>query len=149
MVEYKTLDTPQVKGRFDPEDGILYVSYHGVLTPDVTRAVYGWMGELIAQAGGDISLARGSVYDFRDVTDFDAHNLTSVQRQSAQVQDQANLQNHPVALVVDTMKQEQFVKLFMKLTAQEDRKRIVHSVEGALQFIKLFLARVKQGEETR
>lgn len=147
-MEYKTLDTSQVKGRFDPEDGILYVSYHGILTPDVTRVVYGWLVELIQQANGDISIARGSVYDFRDVTDFDAHNLTSVQRQSAQVQNQVDLQNHPVALVVESMKQEQFVKLFMKLTAQEDRKRIVHSVEGGLQFIKLFLARVKQSEQT-
>lgn len=147
-MQYKTLDTPQVTGHFDVEEGILYVNYHGVLTPDVTHIVYAWIGELIQQVNGDLSGVYGSVYDFREVTDFDSRNLTSVQRESSQVLVKADFSNHPVALVVDTMKQEQFVKLFMKLTAQEERKRIVHSVEGGLQFIRLFLARIKQTEET-
>ncbi len=140
-MEFERLDTDSVLGEYHDSDGIVRVTYRGVLTADVTRVMYGWLGRLIAQNGGDISRTRGSIYDFRQVIDFDSRNFSTAQSQSANLKtqvDRIDLSQHPVALVVNTIKQEQFVKLTMQVVGQEKRQRIVRSIEDAEAFIAAF-----------
>ena len=135
MTEYPRLNTERVKGHFDDSDGILRVTYFGVVSPDVTTSVYGWIGQLVAEAAGDISKARGSIYDFRLVTDFTNRNTSTAQRESSNLNRNIDISNHPVALIVSTMFQEQFVRVFMQLTPGDRRKRIFRSEEDAVAFI--------------
>src|SRR3989304_1765821 len=102
-MEFTQLNTERVKGRFDDKDGILRVTYFGVVSPDVTMAVYSWLGQLVAEAGGDVSKARGSIFDFRLVTDFTNRNTTTAQRESGKLNRNIDIRNHPVALLVSTI----------------------------------------------
>ncbi|MBN8620233.1 MAG: hypothetical protein J0L63_15090 [Anaerolineae bacterium] len=141
-MEIEKLNTPQVMGDFDFDgDRIVRVTYRGKLSPDVTRTMYAWLGRLVASVGGDIRIARGSIYDFRQVTDFDSHNLTSAQRQSSNLKTQVDadeLRHHPVALLINSLKQEQFVKLNMQIVGREERQRVVRTEEEAVNFIENF-----------
>jgi hypothetical protein len=123
---------------YDEQTQILHVVYKGVLTPDVTAQVYKWLGEVIQQHPQEATRARGSIYDFRQVTGFDSRNLTSAQRQSQQFNAKVDLGNHPVALLVDTLMQEQILRVELKISPGQDRKRIVHSEGEALAFIASF-----------
>jgi hypothetical protein len=68
----------------------------------------------------------------------DSRNLTSAQRQSQQFNTKADVSNHPVALLVDTFMQEQILQVELKISPQQDRKRIVRSEDEAYAFIASF-----------
>jgi hypothetical protein len=123
---------------YNDEQEILHVVYKGVLTSDTTVQVYRWLGEVIQRRPQDVMRAKGSIYDFRGVTGFDSHNLTSAQRQSQQLNTKADMSGHPVALLVDTLLQEQILRVELKISPQQDRKRLVHSEEEAYAFIASF-----------
>jgi hypothetical protein len=137
-MKYEKLETANVIAHFDEEDSVLRITYIGQVTPDVTESVYSWIGRLIVSSGGNVGLARGSIYDFRQVTDFVNRNLSTAQRESSQLSRKVDVSNHPVALLVDTFYQEQFVRLSMKVSKQDNRKRIVHSEADALTYIDEF-----------
>ena len=136
MVE--RLDTPGVSGYFDEADKLLKVTYRGVLTSDVTSLMYRWLGRLISTAEGDISEARGSIYDFRELTYIDIANLLAAQQNSTHLNVKFDMRNHPVALVVATNEQRDFVTMSMHVTPEETRKKIVTSLAEAQQFINDF-----------
>jgi hypothetical protein len=131
-------DAENFSAWYDDEQKILHVVYKGVLTPDTTTQFYRWLGELIQRRPADVVRARGSIYDFRQVTGFDSRNLTSAQRQSQQLNTKADMSSHPVALLVDTRLQEQILHVELKISPQQDRKRIVHSEDEAYAFIASF-----------
>src|SRR5262245_38336564 len=108
------IDTEQFSGWYDDETLILNVVYKGVLSPDVTAQMYRWLGEVIQRRPADVVRARGTIYDFRQVTGFDSRNLTSAQRQSQQFNNNNDVSNHPVALLVDTFLQEQILRVELK-----------------------------------
>jgi len=132
------IDTEQFSAWYDDETLVLYVVYKGVLSPDVTAQMYRWLGEVIQRRPADVVRAKGSIYDFRQVTGFDSRNLTSAQRQSQQFNNKVDVTNHPVALLVDTFLQEQILRVELKISPQQDRKRMVHSEAEALAFIASF-----------
>ncbi|MEO8609832.1 MAG: hypothetical protein ABI690_18210 [Chloroflexota bacterium] len=132
------IDTENFSGWYDDEIQVLRVAYKGVLSPDVTAQMYRWLGEVIQRRPADVVRAKGSIYDFRQVTGFDSRNLTSAQRQSQQFNTKVDMTNHPVALLVDTFLQEQILRVELKISPQQDRKRMVHSEAEALAFIASF-----------
>jgi hypothetical protein len=138
VVILESIDTEQFSGWYDDETQILHIVYKGVLSPDVTSQMYRWLGEVIQRRPADVVRARGSIYDFRQVTGFDSRNLTSAQRQSQQFNNKVDVTNHPVALLVDTLFQEQILRVELKISPQQDRKRMVHSEAEALDFIANF-----------
>jgi hypothetical protein len=138
MTAIETLETEQVRGWYDEEQRILFVVYRGLLSPDVTAQVYRWLGNMIQTNPVEAAKAVGSIYDFRQVTGFDSRNLTSAQRQSQQLNTKADLSSHPVALIVQSMMQEQMLKVELKISPQQTRKRIVRSDAEALAFINSF-----------
>lgn len=132
------LEEKHVTAYYDPESRILHVAYRGILSPEVSAQFYHWLGMAIARFPEEVSRARGSVYDFREVTQFDNANLTSTQRESKTLNEQADFTNHPVAMLVANNIQEEFARLTLMITPGQKRKRIVYSPEEALVFIELF-----------
>jgi hypothetical protein len=141
MANY-TLETENVTASYDPQTGLLFVTYRGVMTPDVTVAFYRWLGDLIKTASpDDLMKARGSIYDFRQVKQFAASNISTAQRQSQQVNHAADMSHIPVALITESLLQTEWVRVTMKIMPDQDRKRVVKSMEEAVAFIDQFHAR--------
>ncbi len=132
------LETPGVTGYFDEDDNILKVTYRGALTSDVTNSVYRWLGRLITESDGDISEAQGSIYDFREINYIDIANLLAAQQNSTHLNVKFDMRNHPVALVVATAEQREFVTMSMHVTPEETRKKIVDTIDEGVQFIEAF-----------
>ncbi|MDX2076299.1 MAG: hypothetical protein SFZ02_07695 [bacterium] len=144
MQTYEELHTNNVNGFFDTKSRILRVTYRGLVTAQVTRDVYAWIGRLIVGAGGNINIALGSIYDFRDVAQFDSLTLSTTQRSSQAVNRDTQLRYHPVALIVSTPFQREYVRLTMKVSPQEDRKKIVETIEDAEEFIVQFCEKYRE-----
>jgi hypothetical protein len=132
------LEEKQVTAYYDPETHILHVAYRNILSPEVSTQFYGWLLAGIMQFPNEISQARGSVYDFRAVTQFDNASLSSTQRDSKIINQQADFSKHPVALLIANPIQEEYVRLTIAITPGSNRKRVVYSPEEALAFIEIF-----------
>lgn len=132
-MEPQPLELEQVSGAYDPKNRILYVQYRGHITSEITTQVYAWISALISTYG--LTQVRGSIFDFREVTNFVVGNLSTTQHQSYLLNSQVDLSDHPVALLVNNIYQRAMVKAALNVTPQQERKRIVHSMEGALAFI--------------
>lgn len=132
------LETDFVTGYFDEDEKILYVTYRHNLTPSVTNSMYRWLGRIIKDAKNDISRSIGSIYDFSDVDNIDLADFMNAQVQSVSINVKIDLSRHPVALIVKSEHQEEYVRMLMGVTPQENRKRIVYSVDEAKVFIQEF-----------
>jgi hypothetical protein len=85
MGKIQPLKTEQIEAEYDETRHFLLVKYSGELSSEVTNQFYGWlMGQMQANPE-KITEARGSIYDFRDVTDFGIDNLSATQQGSKQV----------------------------------------------------------------
>jgi hypothetical protein len=129
------VETEHFSAHYDTEQRILFVTYRGVLTPQVTGQFYQWLVKTIQNRPELVGEALGSIFDFRQVTEFDNRNLTSAQRQSQQVNAQVDLSHHRVAMIAASMLQEQILRLELKISPQQTRKRIFRSEEEAFAFI--------------
>jgi len=127
--------TDSIDAYYDTEEKLLVVAYHGVLSAEITSQFYGWLVSTMKENPALVSEARGSIYDFRGVTDFQSSNITTARKESTTVSQTVDVRDHPVALLVETIFQERMVNSTMRLTQQLDRKRIVHSIEDAKAFI--------------
>ncbi|MDQ7027160.1 MAG: hypothetical protein Q9P44_16565 [Anaerolineae bacterium] len=135
MGAIQALKTEQIEASFDETRGLLLVKYRGKLLSVVTNQFYAWLMANMKANPEKVTEARGSIYDFRDVTDFEIDNLSAPQQGSKQLTSQSDVTGHPVALIVNDIYQEGMVKLSMQLTEQQDRKRIVKSTDEAVAFI--------------
>jgi hypothetical protein len=132
--------------KYRDEDGILFVIYQGILTPDVTRNFYQWMGGILATRMHDLAGIKGTIFNFQEVTNIDNRNLTTVQRESQHINQQVDASKHPVALVVKTKLQEQLIRIGQKVSPQQSRKRIVFSEKAGREFIDEFLKNLEKTE---
>jgi hypothetical protein len=133
------IDRPNLTAYFDLERRLTHVIYRGPMTADMTVDVYRWIIELASTPqAAENSEVRGSLYDFREVTDFQQYSLSTVQRESRQLSFNIDVSKIPVALLVNSLMQEQMVSVGMKITTGEHRKRIVHSEEAAFAFFEEF-----------
>ena len=133
MTEFDWLHTDSVTAFYDPDTMLGLVEFRGVLSADVTAAVYKWIFQIVQQI--PLEQGRGSIYDFREVTEFKRDNSAAAFRQSTTLSTTVDTSNHPVALIIENFIQERAVKLIMRITPQEERKRIVHSQQEAVAFI--------------
>ena len=129
------LDNENVHAIYDNETKLLLVTYKGILSPQVTNEFYTWVFGIMKENPTLIMEARGSIFDFRDVKDFVNSNLSTVRKQSQTVNQNVEARNHPVALLVKTTLQERMVAVTLKLTPQNDRKKIVFSMDEAKEYI--------------
>jgi hypothetical protein len=136
----EVLETEYVYAYFDSNDLILKVTYHKLLTPEITNSVYRWIGRILQSSPGLLGRSRGSIYDFTQVRQIDAQNIVSAQQNSTTLNMKVDMSRHPVALIAQTQQQRDYLTLSMKITPGEKRKRLVSTLYEALQFIDEFHA---------
>jgi hypothetical protein len=128
-----SLDSEQVSSSYDEQRQILCVTFRGAVTPEITSQVYKWFRQWIETYG--LREVRGTILDFRKVTNFVVGNLNATETNSQRLNQDYDLRNHPVALLVYDIYQQAMVKAALNMTPQQERKRIVHTPEGAWAFI--------------
>lgn len=146
MFDQFSVETEKFSAHYDINTCLLNVAYHGILSPAMTTEFYKWLGSMMRDYPEHVMKARGSIYDFHDVTEFENSNLTTASRQSQQLNMRTDLKNHPVALVVKNKLQEQILRLAMKITPHDERIRIVWSMEEATNYINDFHRQLHKGE---
>lgn len=133
------LNTDSASVFYNTDKHNLTVTYYGAVSPVVTTDVYRTIGAVIEKYG--LKNVRGGIFDFRHVSHFENANLTSVRRTSSNLNVSYDMSHIAVALVVGTIMQERMVMVSLKITPQEERKKIVHNTSEALNFIKEFQAK--------
>jgi len=127
-------ETNHAKCYFGEEHSIAFVTYSGAIGGDVTTHVYDWVAQVFETYG--VKAVRGSVFDFRDVTEFLNTNLRAVQKRSTGLNLQVDMTHIAVGLIVKkNLAQENMVRTALKLSPQETRKRVVYSMDEALAFV--------------
>lgn len=129
------LATEQVSAHWDAELRVARVVYRGILSPAVTMAFYDWMLGNAAEILDKGVVVRGGVYDFREVTDFQSTNMSTTVRASQNANRQYDFSKIPSAFIVANDYQDRTLRIYLKITPQEHRKRIVKSEAEALQFL--------------
>ena len=133
-----SIETEQFRAEYDSNNQLLVVAYNGVLTPAVTKEFYAWLIQAMTEYPKQVQQARGSIYNFCDVTKFDNSNLTTASNQSKQLNQINDLKDHPVALIVKDKLQQQILKVAMKLTPHDKRVRVVWSMNEAIEHVNAF-----------
>lgn len=131
--EYR-LETDGFIGYVDPVKDIAFVLYDGALTPQVTARAYEWLDTILAER----EPARGSVFDFQRVTRVENSNISSAQRQSQTLNKNHDMSRIPVALIVNNEYKAQMMGLSLRMTPQQERKRVVRSIDEGFKFITTF-----------
>jgi hypothetical protein len=127
---------------YDQNEQLLLVTYQGLLTSQITQSFYQWLIPIMKENPHLVSNTRGSIYDFRLVTEFQTTNMITARRESQSANRDTDMSNHPVALIAENLQQEQAIKLLMQLTEQVERKRIVNSMDEAKAFIRSWYQKV-------
>lgn len=129
-----SLEQDNLFAHFDEVKRMAFIVYQNALTPQVTTVAYEWLNHLV-ETTTDI---RACFFDFQQVRRFESSNITSAQRRSENLNREHDISKIPVALVVDNAYQEQMVKTTLKMSPQQDRKRIVRSYAEGFQFVQAF-----------
>ena len=133
-----TLEAKQARADYDPEQGLIYVTYEGVLTEDVPKAVYGWLEELYEEI--DVTSLYGQIFDFRGVEEFDESNLKTARRTSSRMNMRVDVSHVPVALIVSDPYHQEILLGSMRISPDHIRKKIVWSEEEAQEFFQTWHA---------
>lgn len=129
----RVLEKDGFTAHLDEKTKIPHVTYPKHLTPEITVAMYKWFGEIIDALGLDV--LQGCVFDFTHVEKFHPNNLRAARAESRKINVKTDLSNFPVAFLVQDMRQEQMLRVSMKLTQNPARLRILYSLESARAFI--------------
>src|SRR5688500_1635632 len=124
--------------RYDTDKLIGAVVYKGRLTSEITAAVYQWMAEATKNNQAETPPPYGWIFDFRQVTDYDADNFATARSKSISFRLEHNGRANviPTALLVNSIEQEVMVKISMQLAKQgkNPRIRLLRSDEEANKF---------------
>jgi hypothetical protein len=132
MQKYQ-LEVDQASAYFDEEQRIVYVTYRGALSSDVTIQVYDWLDELFGEV--DVNTINGEIFDFRQVTEFDESNLKAARRTSSRMNIKVDTSSLPVALIVNDFFHKEILQSAMRIPPDHPRKRIVWTEEEAIAFL--------------
>jgi hypothetical protein len=138
-MEYPQLESENALAHIDPTSSIVYITYRNTLNPQATALVYAWMNALATLF--DPKLVRGSIFDFRAVTEIDQANLAKARHESRSINSAHDFSHIPTALVVETAAQRQTAELSVRISKAPDRIRIVENTEDALAFFEEWHAR--------
>ncbi len=128
------LKIDQAEAYFDLETHIAYIAYRGVLHADVTVQVYDWLDAVYDEVG--LENVHGQVFDFSAVEMFDPGNLKVARRTSSRANMKQDTSHIPVGLIVSTPIHEETLRTDMRILPENTRKKIVWSMEAALEFIE-------------
>lgn len=138
MSNFTVLEQDNLFCHYDDLKKLIFVTYRKSLTPKLTAQAYEWVRSL-APAQDEI---RGAIFDFRDVRHFESSNFSTSQRESTELTRQFNLDAYAVALIVSNTYQERLVATTIKITPQQERKKIVYSYEDAFKFVRDYDAKL-------
>jgi hypothetical protein len=130
------LDMPRATCQYDEAHYLAYITYYGVLTAEVTAQVYSWLARVFDHYG--VKTMRRCVFDFRNVSRFHPSNTNKITESSANLNRNYDMSHIPVALIVQSYYQEQFVQSTLRHTPQEERKHVVKSIDEAWAFMDSF-----------
>lgn len=130
----RELQTENAHARYDEAAKIVTITYSGELESDATIAVYSWLDALYERVG--LESVSGVIFDFSAVTAFVGDNLKIARRTSSKMNMSKDTSRFPVALIVGAPEQEEILRGPMRISAENKRKRIVHSMPEALAFIQ-------------
>lgn len=128
------LNETNVTAHIDIDTGLIHVVYQETITPQVTKQFYEWLYDIASKH--DLAGIQGATFDFRNVKTFHQSNLRTAQKESRSANNKLSMSHIPVALVVQTIYQEQMVRISINLTQQTQRMKIVKSMDEAFAFIK-------------
>lgn len=134
MPQVNPLNETNVTAYYDENKHIFFVSYKGNLTADITNKAFAWL----FQSGVPIETIYALIFDFTAVAKFRRDNTFATKRQSQTVNAVVDLSRIPVALIVDTIYQEQMVLLSMNINKVEERTKICKSHTQAMTFFEEF-----------
>jgi hypothetical protein len=130
----KSLELEQATATFDEQRLLIRVAYRGSLGSEVTVQVYDWIDRLVKTIG--VEAVFGEIFDFREVTEFQAENLQTARKTSKRMNVRVDMSNVPVALIIKTFYHEEILRGSMQVVPDHQRKRIVKSEAEALAFIE-------------
>lgn len=117
-----------------------YILYYGIVTAQTTIDVYSRMfGNMDSIS---IESVKAGIFDFRHVSGFDNSNTRTVQQKSGTINRSYDMSRVAVPLIVGNFHQQQMVHVAMKVSPQEERKKIVFSEDEAYTFINEFLQKI-------
>ena len=132
-MEIQTLQLDQADARYDTEQKIAIINYHGALGDHIAIDVYTWLDDVISIVG--IDNMRGEIFNFQDVEDFGLTNLMLARQKSKSINIRKDTSRIPIALVVKNVYQEEILRGPMQVSPDNKRKKIVHSEKEAIDFI--------------
>lgn len=145
MSQIQPLNESDLRANYDSDKKIFYVHYVGTLTSEATKRAYAWLFQNGLSIG--IENIRAFIFDFTDVTRFRRDNTFASKRESQTANRVVDLSRIPVALIVDTIYQEQMVLLSMMVNGVEDRTKICKSHAHAMTFIDQFHRNLAKRDE--
>lgn len=128
------LETEQAAAHYDAATRIVHITYRGNLGADATRQVYDWLDTLYETVGTDTLY--GQIFDFRQVTQFQDENLQTARRVSKFANIRADTSRFPVALLISEFYHQEILRSAMRVTPDNERKRMVWSEAEALEFFQ-------------
>ncbi len=133
MTTLPRMDSDDLTVYFDEATSIAWAIYRGPMTASLTIRAYQAMAEIVSVIGAEAIY--GAIFDFREVTNFESYTLSTVMRESKKANMKFDFSHVPVALLVGSGLQEQMVRVTLKVSPQDFRKRIVRSEAEAKAFI--------------
>ncbi|MCI0712881.1 MAG: hypothetical protein L0154_22180 [Chloroflexi bacterium] len=134
MIPRCTMEHDGLDAYYDDSLKLARVTYPSELNARTTIRMYRWFEEMTAVVG--LSNVKGGLFNFCAVTHFHPNNLRAAQRESKKINEKMDLKYFANAFIVQDLRQEQMVRISMKLTQNSDRLRIVHSEHDGIQFIE-------------
>jgi hypothetical protein len=136
MTTIPPLNETNLTAHYDEDKQIFFITYKKTLTADMTNKAYSWLFKNGLPLG--IDNIRAFIFDFTAVSTFRRDNTFASKRQSQTANKVVDLSRIPVALIVNTIYQEQMVVLSMNVNGVEDRTKICKSYARAMTFVDQF-----------
>lgn len=133
-MSHLSLEIQQAAAHYDDTTRLVRIVYHGELGAEVTRQVYDWLEELYEAVGTDAIY--GQIFDFRKVTQFLDENLQAARRASKIANIRMDTSRFPVALLISDFYHQEILRSAMRVTPDNERKRLVWSEAEALEFFQ-------------
>ncbi len=125
------IDSQALTAYFDEAQKIVYMRFHGSLTPAIVTSLYDWISTLIETVG--VQNIRGAVNDLRGMTFLQSYSLGILAKESRKANARQDLTHIPTTYIVQNLLQDQIGRIAIKVAP--NRRSVVRSEEEALGFI--------------
>lgn len=125
----KTIKGDNFIARYDDEKQVIHGIYGAEATGETTALMYMAISKFMREI--DLNHLQGIEFDLRRIETFARDNMSSMQRESFQLNKRYDMSRIPVCFVVHTKMQEQMAYHVIQITPNKDRSDIVFSTAEA------------------